>query len=67
MCEGCKKPFARMDALNRHLRSEGGTDCQKLLSQSNGRAYEPPDGLAETKLEPDGLVDFDLTGMGVVL
>lgn len=73
-CEGCKKPFARMDALNRHLRSEGGTDCQKMLNQngslSNGRAYRPPDEFSKPKLEPDGLVDYDLSGMsamGVVL
>ncbi|KAG8967367.1 hypothetical protein FRC03_010113 [Tulasnella sp. 419] len=28
-CEGCHKTFARMDALNRHLRSEGGIECQR--------------------------------------
>ncbi|KAF9041852.1 hypothetical protein BDP27DRAFT_1244493 [Rhodocollybia butyracea] len=32
-CEGCQKPFARMDALNRHLRSEGGAECQRTLEQ----------------------------------
>ncbi|KAJ3473390.1 hypothetical protein NLI96_g13026 [Meripilus lineatus] len=32
-CEGCKKPFARMDALNRHLRSEGGADCRKMQTE----------------------------------
>ncbi|EJD07006.1 uncharacterized protein FOMMEDRAFT_26133 [Fomitiporia mediterranea MF3/22] len=27
-CNGCKRTFARMDALNRHLRSDEGTECQ---------------------------------------
>ncbi|KAF7354266.1 Calcineurin responsive transcriptional factor [Mycena venus] len=27
-CEGCKKYFARLDALNRHLRSKGGEECR---------------------------------------
>lgn len=31
VCEGCGRQFARMDALNRHLRSEGGTECAEKL------------------------------------
>jgi hypothetical protein len=27
-CEGCGKTFARMDALNRHHKSEGGVECR---------------------------------------
>ncbi|KAG8710683.1 hypothetical protein FRC08_016849 [Ceratobasidium sp. 394] len=41
-CEGCQKTFARMDALNRHLRSEGGTECQRV--QSELTEANAPDG-----------------------
>ncbi|KAG8885496.1 hypothetical protein FRB97_000820 [Tulasnella sp. 331] len=34
-CEGCQKTFARMDALNRHLRSEGGGECQKVAQNTD--------------------------------
>ncbi len=30
-CEPCGKMFDRMDALNRHLRSEGGAECVRVL------------------------------------
>jgi len=33
-CDGCGKTFARMDALNRHHRSEGGTECRRSESDA---------------------------------
>jgi Zinc finger, C2H2 type len=35
-CEGCKKQFARMDALNRHLKSEAGVECARIAERGKG-------------------------------
>jgi hypothetical protein len=37
-CEGCRKQFARMDALNRHLRSETGVECARIVERGKGSA-----------------------------
>ena len=35
-CDGCRKQFARMDALNRHLRSEAGVECARIVDKVKG-------------------------------
>ncbi|KAJ7285247.1 hypothetical protein C8J57DRAFT_1170543 [Mycena rebaudengoi] len=49
-CDGCNKQFARMDALNRHLHSEGGAECRQTL-EANGRI---PDFSNEVLVPGDG-------------
>jgi len=34
VCAGCQKTFSRLDALNRHLRSEGGQDCRAAAANA---------------------------------
>ena len=35
-CEGCMKQFARMDALNRHLKSDAGVECARIVGREKG-------------------------------
>ncbi|XP_006460810.1 hypothetical protein AGABI2DRAFT_192406 [Agaricus bisporus var. bisporus H97] len=45
ICQGCKKTFSRLDALNRHLRSDGGAECRlmspKYQNQAEGSDQRP--------------------------
>ncbi|KAJ7188015.1 hypothetical protein C8R46DRAFT_933719 [Mycena filopes] len=44
VCVGCKKTFSRLDALNRHLRSDGGAECRVLRDQQmQSQGGEQPD------------------------
>jgi len=42
ICDGCGKNFARMDALNRHLKSEAGLECAKVAEE---KKEGPGDGM----------------------
>ncbi|CAI2183216.1 5906_t:CDS:2 [Funneliformis geosporum] len=42
VCSHCGRAFARLDALNRHLRSDGGAPCaQATLPNSGAKKFKP--------------------------
>ncbi|KAI5120115.1 hypothetical protein M0805_002199 [Coniferiporia weirii] len=49
-CQGCQRTFARMDALNRHLRSDAGTECQ---SRQPILTNETPNNPAALSMQDD--------------
>ncbi|KAK7053458.1 hypothetical protein VNI00_004084 [Paramarasmius palmivorus] len=48
VCQGCKKTFSRLDALNRHLRSDGGAECREKHEAESKIKSDP--GAAPTPL-----------------
>ncbi|KAJ7679140.1 kinase-like domain-containing protein [Mycena polygramma] len=64
-CDRCSKQFARMDALNRHLRSGDGVDCQRTLESdssgdSAGRGHQrscsmDSDSMGSDSMESDSM------------
>ena len=61
-CEGCRKQFARMDALNRHLRSEAGAECAKVVERGKGEGMGMGMGMGD---EGGGDVSMGMGGGGM--
>ena len=55
-CEGCRKPFVRMNALNRHMRSEAGMECARIVERGKGAGG----GGHEMSMISSGNPDMDL-------
>ena len=67
VCEGCRKQFARMDALNRHLESETGVECAMVVERgkgSGGRGGLPLWGHLESGFDMSGITMSSVTGGG---
>ncbi|QRV79557.1 C2H2 zinc finger [Ceratobasidium sp. AG-Ba] len=58
VCDGCGKTFSRTDALNRHLRSDGGSGCRKnaasgAASKAGSSNANPPSAVSEPIPNPN--------------
>ena len=60
-CEGCRKQFARMDALNRHLRSETGVECARIVERGKGSSGGGGGGNMESGYDMSGIT-MSMTG-----
>ena len=63
-CEGCRKQFARMDALNRHLRSEAGVECARIVDREKGAGGGGGGGMEGGGYDMGG-INMNMTG-GIV-
>ena len=63
-CEGCRKQFARMDALNRHLRSESGVEYARVVERGKGSGGGPGGvlGNLESGFDMSGITMSSVTG-----
>lgn len=64
-CEGCRKQFARMDALNRHLRSETGVECARIVERGKEGSSSGGGDVESSGYDMSGVTMSSMTG-GIV-